>query len=184
MSRLVARILFCMFMFPVGVVVYCSTIITMERTDWGFWSYWRSGEFEIAGVVVFAFVAAYWTLLWRKSVRWTPKRILVPIAAALVGIGVETLAEFIESYDREAHLILLAILVPALWLIATVYYWRETPAERASRFTASGRSNVACPTCGYNLTGLSEARCPECGAKFTLDELLASQPAQVAGEIE
>jgi rubrerythrin len=48
----------------------------------------------------------------------------------------------------------------------------------------SNRSNVSCPSCGYNLTGLNEARCPECGAKFTLDELFAAQPRETVGGIE
>jgi hypothetical protein len=73
------------------------------------------------------------------------------------------------------------VLAPLLWLIATVLIWRETPAERGRRLHAAGRSGVSCPTCGYNLTGLSESRCPECGTRFTLDELMAAQPAVVAG---
>jgi DNA-directed RNA polymerase subunit RPC12/RpoP len=69
------------------------------------------------------------------------------------------------------------ILAPLLWLIATVFIWRETPAERGRRVRSAGNAGIACPTCGYNLTGLSESRCPECGNRFTLDELLAAQPA-------
>jgi hypothetical protein len=75
------------------------------------------------------------------------------------------------------------ILAIVLWLIATVLIWRETPAERALRLAASPASAIACPNCGYNLTGLTESRCPECGSKFTLNELLASQP-NVKSEID
>lgn len=71
---------------------------------------------------------------------------------------------------------MLAIL---LWMIASIFLWRETAAERGKR--VSGAHNaITCPTCGYNLTGLNEARCPECGSKFTLDELLASQASSAA----
>ncbi len=72
------------------------------------------------------------------------------------------------------------VLAMLFWLFVTVFLWRETTAERAARVGGAGSSAVTCPTCGYNLTGLAEARCPECGTRFTLDELLASQPARVA----
>jgi hypothetical protein len=184
MSRLVARILFCMFMFPIGVVVYCSTVLTLERVNWGYQYGWDSLQFDVAGIMAFAFVSLYWFLLWRKSVRWTIGRILVPVIGGIIAILIEFSAQFIEFSDRDGHLVLLAILIRALWLAATVYFWRETPAERARRIGESGRGNVACPTCGYNLTGLNEARCPECGAKFTLDELFASQNVQTIAEVD
>ena len=59
---------------------------------------------------------------------------------------------------------------------ATVLIWREKPHERIERLALTGREAVCCPVCGYNLTGLTEARCPECGARFTLDQLIATQP--------
>jgi hypothetical protein len=173
-----------MFMFPIGVVVYCSTIITLDRVPWDYRYGWYRFQFAFAGVVALLFVAIYWTMLWRKSVRWTPRRIIVPLAAGIVGIVIECSALFIEYSDRQANLILLAILIPSLWLATTVYFWRETPAQRARRISESGRDNVACPTCGYNLTGLNEARCPECGAKFTLDELFASQHVETIGGVD
>jgi hypothetical protein len=102
--------------------------------------------------------------------------------ALLAGIVVGILGVAITGFEGFGAFIG-GIFAISLWLIATVLIWRETPAERAKRISASGRSTVTCPTCGYNLTGLSESRCPECGSKFTLDELLASQP-HTAGEIE
>lgn len=182
MSRLVARLLFCMLMFPVAVVVYCATVLTMERINGPYYYYSENFQFECAGVSAWAFVAIYWTLLWYKSVRWNTRRTVMPLVLAILGVGVGVIADFLGL--RDGHLILLGILIPALWLISTVYYWRETPAERAERLRSSGRSNISCPTCGYNLTGLNEARCPECGSKFTLDELLAAQREQTAVEIE
>lgn len=68
--------------------------------------------------------------------------------------------------------------VPIAWVLATVLIWRETPAERMERISAAGGDAVCCPICGYNMTGLHESRCPECGSKFTLDQLLAGQPAR------
>ena len=71
-----------------------------------------------------------------------------------------------------------------LWCLATIFLWRETPAERAQRLAKAGADVPVCPTCGYNMTGLTEARCPECGAQFTLNELLAGQPSRAPAEIE
>jgi hypothetical protein len=181
MSRLIARILLCMLMFPIAVVCFCAAAMTMDRIFNSIYSLLYS-----AGLVTWAFIAVYWTLVWRKSVRWTLWRILVPLIAALIGLAVGAVSPFAlyRSGNREDHILLLSILIPSLWLVATVLAWRESPAERATRLGASGRANVSCPTCGYNLTGLTEARCPECGTKFTLDELLAAQPGRASGEMD
>ena len=72
---------------------------------------------------------------------------------------------------------------PLLWIVATIFVWRETAAERAARIDSTGRDAVVCPTCGYNLTGLKEPRCPECGTQFTLDQLLASQPSRTQADL-
>jgi hypothetical protein len=180
MSHLVAKILLALLMFPVAVVLYCSVVIRWEQS-WGYGSiFWP------AGGIVWAFVAVYWTLLWRKSVRWTPFRLLVPAIAAIGGIFlaiIQWLTPF-NAWERSDYVILLSILLPALWLIATILCWTETKAERVARLAASGLTSVTCPTCGYNLTGLTEARCPECGARFTLDELFATQRDSAAGDVE
>ena len=185
MSSQVARIVFCVLMFPLAVVCYCVTATTLDGRGI---SYLGGEEFLLtaAGIVTWAFVAIYWTLLWRKSVRWTLKRRLAPIIVALLGIGVGVIV-WIAPFnygDRDVHTILLGILIPSLWLIATVYFWHESLAERNARTGASGRATIICPNCSYNLTGLTEARCPECGTKFTLDQLLSAQPARDATEIE
>ena len=73
---------------------------------------------------------------------------------------------------------------PLLWIVGTIFYWRETPTERAQRLARAGADTLTCPNCGYNLTGLREARCTECGAGFTLNDLLAAQPNRAAAEIE
>ena len=188
MSHLVARILLCILMFPIAVVIYCSIILNLDRLNIWNWTYDYREDFLFlaASFGSWVFVAIYWTMLWRKSVPWTFSRKAIPVGLAFAGMFVETTAGWIlaGSSNWEVKIILLDILTPALWLIATIVCWRETPAERALRVGASGRQNISCPTCGYNLTGLAEARCPECGSKFTLDELLTAQPGQTVGEIE
>ena len=136
-------------------------------------------------------VAAYWLLLWRSGVAWTARRIVwtavasaAAVTADLAAPAVLTALDDVYGSASRANAMAFTIGVIAMWLMATVFIWRETPAERAARVGASGSSAVACPTCGYNLTGLGEARCPECGSRFTLDELLAAQPARAAaGEL-
>ena len=67
------------------------------------------------------------------------------------------------------------VMAPLLWLISTVFIWRESPAERTNRTNESGRHTIVCPTCGYTLNGLSEARCPECGTRYTLEDTVAAR---------
>ncbi len=193
MSRLVARLLLSMLMFPLAVTLY-GVVMAIAETTFRSVSYnpgnYRQREelmFLSADLITWSGVAAYWCLLWRSNVRWNARRIggtLGAVVAAIVvggGIGLLFGASFGSGSDTEIFTVFLGgVLAILLWLFATVFLWRETPAERAARVGAAGGSAVACPTCGYNLTGLGEARCPECGSRFTLDELLAAQPARVA----
>ena len=188
MSRLVARILLCMLMCPLAVVIYCSIILNIDRLNYWNIDYLRRENiaFLASEFGAWGFIAIYWTLLWRKSIRWTNRRQLAAVISALLGLFILVFAAIAlqDSGDWQVKIALLDILIPALWLISTIYFWKETPAERSQRIAVSGHNNVACLACGYNLTGLSEARCPECGVKYTLDELLASQTAHPVGEIE
>jgi MFS family permease len=142
--------------------------------------------FGIAGAVTWMFVGAYWVLLWRKSIVWTPERrgwtfgalfggmlVAAVVGGAMGGVVGAEFGWFIGS-----------ITAPVLWLVATVLIWRESAGERAARLANSGRDAIVCPTCGYNLTGLRETRCPECGTQFTIDQLLASQPGRVGADLE
>ncbi len=190
MSRLVARILLSMFMFPLGVMLYALTTGIAESALRGtaFPARGEEAMFLAADVVTWAGVAAYWCLLWRGSVQWSPARVsgtaAAAVAAVVVGGAVAAVisAAFVGGSEKVGFILFLGgVLAILLWLVATIFLWRETAAERAARVGAGGGSSVACPTCGYNLTGLAEARCPECGSRFTLDELLAAQPARVAG---
>jgi uncharacterized paraquat-inducible protein A len=188
MSRLVAKILLALFMLPLAVILYWTTVmvvgLNLRSSFVG-----RSEEivlFDCAGFVTWVFVAIYWFLLWRKSLRWSRSRqyktfgltagllvfvVLIEISMSGYFNSLLSVASFFGS-----------VLAPLLWLIGTVILWQETPAERRERLTSP--NSVSCPVCGYNLTGLTESRCPECGTKFTLDELLASQSAQAIRELD
>jgi heme A synthase len=186
MSRLVARILLSIFMFPLAAFVYGFTgLITVSAIE-HFGQFGRAHNeeaitFILCGIVGWAFVASYWCLLWRNSVQWTSQRITSTVLAAfgalfvagLIGVVTITLT---GGQEPSIGIFFGGVLAIILWVVATVFIWRETTAERAQRVAKSSGSAVTCPTCGYNLTGLGEARCPECGSRFTLDELIAAQP--------
>ena len=190
MSRLVARILLSMLMFPLAVLLYALVVAVVEQMGRAGPFGYRSREnlmFLAAGAITWAGVAAYWCLLWRSSIRWTPARVGGTVAAAAAAVAVAGVfslvlaSAFMNGGDTASFALFLGgVLSILLWLFATVFLWRETAAERAARVAGAGSSAVTCPTCGYNLTGLADARCPECGSRFTLDELLAAQPARVA----
>jgi hypothetical protein len=160
------------------------------RRGSGYYRQRESDQFIISGALTWIGVGIYWCLLWRSGVQWTSRRITGTIVAGFGAFAFGLLAavfiamtfsigdgQSFEAFVGGMHAII-------VWLIATVFIWRETAAERARRVTASSASAITCPTCGYNLTGLTEARCPECGSKFTLDELLASQQTKSEVEIE
>ena len=191
MSRLVARILLSIFLFPLAGIVYLVSFVFAARLSAPRF-YGRLDEawlFLGSSLGTWLFVAGYWVLLWRGSVRWDSRRsigaILAAVATAGAGFFVGLVITIVlPPYANGAFGTFVGGLVAImLWVVATVILWRDTPTERAQRARASSRSTIVCPTCGYNLTGLSESRCPECGSKFTLDELIALQ-AGVEAEIE
>ncbi len=183
MSRLLARIMLALLMLPLATIVYMVVIITLHEMR----IFRRSDvtAFIITDMVAAAFVAGYWTLIWRKSVRWSPKRIrLTLIAAALamiIGFGSGAIMSFVDDTFGAFIGGVIAIL---LWLMFTVLIWRESKEERAARISVSDIPAVVCPDCGYNLTGLRQTTCPECGSSYTINELLASQPGRESSEIE
>jgi hypothetical protein len=185
MSRLVSRILLSIFMFPLAGLFYMIVLIVSVnalRSASLFHPQQETMVFALCGILTWILVAAYWCLLWRSSVKWNNERITHTWLATGGALLVASIAGFVggaimPSRDSATFGTLIAgVLAILLWLIATVFIWRETAAERAERIAGSSGSAIACPICGYNLTGLTESRCPECGSKFTLDELLASQP--------
>jgi hypothetical protein len=196
MSRLIARILLAIFLIPLASLVYLVTFYVHDRMSrTGYAAYYRgeaypretlsreSWGFLTGGAVSWAFIALWWFLLWRKSERWTGERIGytlgVAVAVAIAGVA---LASMIGSSDQSFGVFVGSAAAPMLWLVGSIFVWRETAGERAARAAQSpDRAAVACPTCGYNLTGLREARCPECGSQFTVDQLLAAQRASGGG---
>jgi uncharacterized paraquat-inducible protein A len=181
MSRLVSRILLSIFMFPLATIFYIFVMVVGEETvQTTNYQARDAALFMITSVLTWMVVAIYWCLLWRSGVNWNSSRVGRTFVAAfgaatvggVVGVFVRLL---VNRSDASFPIFLGGILTIILWLVATVFIWRETTAERAARIRGASKSAITCPTCGYNLTGLSEARCPECGSKFTLNELMALQ---------
>lgn len=186
MSPLLARVMLTIFMLPCAAIVYVIAVVCGEKLRretslfWG--SYWREPIWLLAGVVTSCFVAAYWLLLWRRSVNWTARRRARTAWASVVAIAVAAGAGLLMTgLDREVGYFVGTAVAPLLWLVLTTLAWRETPDERAAR--SAGGAGVACPTCGYNLTGLRGTRCPECGTEFTLDQLLAARRESAGSEL-
>jgi uncharacterized paraquat-inducible protein A len=182
MSRLVSRILLAILMFPVAAIFYIYVFVLCVSGVQRNYFNRIEASLLISSLLTWILVAIYWCALWKSTVRWNSIRFSRTVLAAFLAmiiafIAVIATANFADIPGRTA-ILLGGLLAIVLWLIATVLIWRETPAERAQRLAASPANSVSCPTCGYNLTGLTESRCPECGSKFTLNELLASQPNQ------
>ncbi len=179
MSSLLARILLAIFMLPLAAVVYFVTIVAfIEATNWN----QQEAGFILAGAATWVFLAVFWCLLWLRTVRWAPWRIgwTVAAAAAAAALGA-VLGLLMAAVEEELGAFIGSVTTPILWLAFTVFVWRETGGERIARVRAAGGTAIACPRCGYNMTGLRATSCPECGAHYTLDELLALQPARDAG---
>ena len=181
MTATIARLILAMLILPVtGVVFLLGFVAVVARSSgrgppsaWGIGLLW---------MVVYAFVATYWILLWRSSVRWTRARVRYSALAGLLALaGGLAFALALIAVSRQITTGIALLLggggVPIVWVLATVILWRETPTERLARMSSLvSQPTVLCPVCGYNLSGLREARCPECGGSFTLDQLAASQP--------
>lgn len=182
MSRLVAKLLLAMLMMPAGVVVYLILFQIFYRSVS---TYRYEMAWTIATIGTWLFTAGYWFALWRGQVIWSRQRIrhtvLATVGAIVVGTGVGYLIGASTGSDFQNFLAGLSSIILAL--ICSVLVWRETPAERAARFKSANADALVCPSCGYNLTGLTTARCPECGTQYTLNELLAAQPAKPGGEL-
>jgi hypothetical protein len=177
----IARLILAMLILPATGAVFLLTFVAVLARSSGNGPP-RVGDVAMLWLVVYAFVATYWVLLWRSTVRWTRPRVRNTALAGLLAVAggaafAATLEAIAAAIPLGIALLLGGGLVPIAWVLATVLLWRETPAERVERMSRLvTNSAVLCPTCGYNLSGLREARCPECGGSFTLDQLAASQP--------
>jgi len=182
MTATIARLILAMLILPATGAVFLLTFLAVLARS-------RSGgppstwAVLIVWMIVYSFVATYWILLWRSTVRWTRSRVWNTALAgllALAGGGALAVAVVVVSRSQIPTGIALLLgggTVPIVWVLATVLLWRETSGERVARMSnLVSNPTVVCPFCGYNLSGLREARCPECGATFTLDALAASQP--------
>ena len=177
MSALVARILLAILMFPLAFCIWFVLMAGLHGLGWG------SESALICSSAVTALLAmTYWVLLWRKSVRWRPRRI-AQTALAVLGCSLLPLAivAAIGPPDQGITITLGSASAVTIWVILTVLIWRETPAEKADRIRQAAPDVLFCPKCGYNMTGLHEARCPECGSRFTLDQLVAAQKQDQLG---
>lgn len=183
MSQLVSKIMLAILMFPLASLWYTVVVVLLYETNLYRWS--NGSPWIYAGVSAWAFVAIYWVLLWKSSVHWTSDRliwtVLCAVGSFIVGAVIGGILNSIESTFGS---FVGSAVAPLLWLAMTCFIWRESRAERADRLRAVNENTLVCPNCGYNLTGLSESRCPECGGKFTLNELIASQPKRAMTEVE
>jgi len=186
MTATIARLILAMLILPVTAAIFVVGMAVAVR---------RGGPPSPAGLLalwtfVYSFIATYWILLWRSSVRWTNQRIMRTVLAGLGSVTVGLIVGTAAFTMFPGLPLPIAILfgggpVPIIWVLATVLLWRETAAERVERLSGLlGAGAVVCPICGYNLSGLSEARCPECGASYTLDRLIAAQPQREAQSAE
>ena len=181
MTATIARLILAMLILPATGAVFILTFIAFVARSGGPGPP-TLGAVAMLWAVVYAFVATYWIVLWRTTVKWTAARVrntaLAGIAALAGGAAFALAAVWVNHQVPSGIALLLGGgTVPIVWVLGTVLLWRETPTERLARMAKlTNAPTILCPVCGYNLTGLREARCPECGGSFTLDVLAASQP--------
>jgi hypothetical protein len=169
-------------MIPLAVMCWVITFVVLERTIFS-----EDSAIATATVATAALVAAYWFLLWRRSVVWSPGRSLRTFVGSLGCLAAGVLAGVMmmslsRINDESFGIFFGGVFTIVIWLPLMVVIWKETAAERAERIRHSAGDVVCCPRCGYNMTGLYEPRCPECGAKFTLNQLYAAQRRDGIGD--
>ena len=172
-------------MLPAAALIYVVSFVIADEM----WRRREATDFLLAGLFSAAFIVAYWLMLWRGAVQWTRQRVVhtvvSAVAALLVGLAFGAVLELMMRGSNGTFGTFIATsTAPIIWLILTVFAWRETPGERLDRLGSIQKSAIVCPTCGYNLTGLTATRCPECGRQFTLDELLSAQPHRADRAVE
>lgn len=180
MTRTVARLILAMLLLPcTGAVFLLLMFLTVGRTT-------GPGPPPVGGLLLmwfllYAFVGAYWIILWHDMVPWSRRRVMLTVLATVLSlVGGFAVALGLLAANRSMPPPIATLIgggtVPITWVLSTVLLWRETAAERLRRLTAHGMPAIACPLCGYNLAGLTEARCPECGASFTLEQVVLARP--------
>lgn len=182
MSILISRLMLAMLMFPLAGLVYTTMVVISDVANRPR-AYPRNSMWIIAGMTTWAFIAIYWTLLWRRAVKWSGQRMVMTLAAAagsvLMGVLVGAVVRAaLGGRERDFSPFLTTTVTPLFWLVATCFLWRDVPGNELHE-----QGKVVCPTCGYDLRGLTTTRCPECGAQLTLDALIAGQPENADGEL-
>jgi hypothetical protein len=183
MSPLLSRILLTIALFPLaGVLNFVFFVTTDDHFE-------EPMDTIVPCLLTAAFMIVYWLLLWRKTVRWTSRRITLTFVAAgvaaFIATGVALGMMYVAEYFSDDGAFYIGIMLTTLlWMVGTAFIWRETRSERSERLARGGGEAIVCPACTYDLKGLRETRCPECGARYTIDELFASQPTRAAAEIE
>jgi hypothetical protein len=188
MTRTVARLILAMLLLPCTGAVFLLLFLALIVPAGGPPAVSR---LLLMWFLLYAFVGAYWIILWRDMVPWSRRRVtLTALATVLSLAGGFAVALGCIAVNRQVPPPIAVLFgggtVPITWVLSTVLIWRETAAERLARLTAHGMPAIACPLCGYNLAGLTEARCPECGATFTLEQIVLARPrtgAQPAAEL-
>ena len=69
MSRLIARILLAILILPFAALVYLPVVVWAMDTHIFDYGRRQIFSFGLAGVVAWAFMAAYWFFLWRTAVK-------------------------------------------------------------------------------------------------------------------
>jgi hypothetical protein len=129
MSRLVARILLSLLVFPLALVCFFAATLTMFEIN-------RARDedavFFVSTLAALGLTFIYWTLLWRKSVRWTPKRQFAPYGIAVLCVVIATVATgaMARHIEWPPFFMLTGLAAMIAWLMATIFLWQETPLER------------------------------------------------------
>lgn len=179
MSRIISSLLLSMSMFPAAFGVFLTVAVLVDEIP----GVRNSAHVAIGSLVAMLFVYAYWTLVWRSSVRWSRRRMIGTFVALLGSLSLGAVVMVImAAYIRGSYRWALGITFGAMatatmWMIISSLVWRESASERDLRLEAASATAVCvllCPKCGYSMAGLTHARCPECGTEYTLDALLAA----------
>ena len=136
MSHLVSRILLATLLVPLAIVLEVFVIEILDE------SWPQDNEIHVASAITCAFMLAYWSLVWRKVVRWNWTRIgltagaVVPatVAAGIIGwyVGdkiIEPIGVLVGSFGGAL-----------IWMFATAFVWRETAGERAARYLDAAKA--------------------------------------------
>lgn len=160
-------------MLPLGAVAYIVALVSlMYALGWPNQDF----VFFLTGLITSVLVGLYWVLLWRRTVRWTRRRVAGTVLAVFGALASALLLGLLVRVVAPGPLSVFVGTLGGLflWLTATIFIWSESTQERIDRLRGAGIESVVCPSCGYNMTGLRVTTCPECGARFTVEELMAA----------